>query len=238
MIDYHCHILPNIDDGPGKVDDSVAMAKALSDAGFTQVYCTPHLIKGFYEADSQTVKTALHALQDRLDEENINIKLFPGREYYLDEFLGNYLKDPLLLGETRFVMIEIPNHADPDFTKETLFRIKRGGLVPMISHPERCSLLTVDQKKPPFWLRFIKTSWRKKSAEQEGTSLLDYLKDIGCAFQANLGSFAGWYGPDARTSAEYLQQNNFFTHFGTDAHSVRGITRLPAMRPGILNAAS
>ncbi len=46
MIDWHSHILPGIDDGSPDMEQSLAMAAALSAAGFTTVYCTPHLMRG------------------------------------------------------------------------------------------------------------------------------------------------------------------------------------------------
>jgi protein-tyrosine phosphatase len=227
MIDFHCHILPEIDDGPASIDESVAMAGALRDAGFTKVYCTPHLIKGFFDIKDQDVRTAVSKLQARLADEQINIELMAGREYYMDEFLISYLKDPLLMGNSRFVMIEIPDHADSDFVKETLFRIKCSGLAPMISHPERCRLLAAPEEKRFSWGKFFNAG-KNVSSGTETKPLLNYLKDIGCAFQANLGSFDGWYGPDAQKAVNNLMHKKIYTHFGTDAHNVRGITRLPA----------
>jgi len=228
MIDFHCHLLPNIDDGPDHIDDSVAMATDLCDAGFTKVYCTPHLIKGSFEADNQTVKAAVSDLQARLNQENIHIELLPGREYYLDEYLLDCLKDPMTMGETQYVMIEIPSHALAEFVKETLFKIKCNRLIPMIAHPERCSLLTIPQKRETSpWLRFSKPKHKVHGAKPYEPTLLDYLKEIGCAFQGNLGSFEGRYGPDVKRAAKNFQQQGVFTHFGTDAHSPRGINRLP-----------
>ena len=60
MIDFHCHILPGLDDGPAHIDESVAMAAALRDAGFRTIYCTPHLIKGCFE---RTTRTCCHPCQ-------------------------------------------------------------------------------------------------------------------------------------------------------------------------------
>lgn len=42
MIDWHCHILPGLDDGAADMEQSLAMAAALATAGFRTVYCTPH----------------------------------------------------------------------------------------------------------------------------------------------------------------------------------------------------
>jgi protein-tyrosine phosphatase len=228
LIDFHCHLLPNIDDGPDHIDDSVAMAAALCDAGFAKVYCTPHLIKGSFEADNETVKAAVLDLQARLDAENIDIEVLPGREYYLDEYLLDYLRDPMTMGDTQYVMIEIPGHALAEFAKDTLFRIKCSRLIPMIAHPERCGLLAISQKQEASsWLRFSKPKNKIPGAKPYEPTLLDYLRDLGCAFQCNLGSLAGWYGPEVLKAAKYLQQRKIYTNFGTDAHSPRGINRLP-----------
>jgi protein-tyrosine phosphatase len=227
LIDYHCHLLPNIDDGPAHIDDSVAMAAALRDAGFTTIYGTPHLIKGSYEADNHAVKSSVSILQTRLKEENINIEILPGREYYLDEFLLNYLKDPLPLGQTRYIMIEIPGHASIEFVKETCFRIKCGGFVPMIAHPERCGLLAMPQKHTSSWFRFSNPRQKASDSKSDDPVLLEYLKDLGCAFQGDFGSFDARYGPEVQQTAKYLRKKEVFTHFGTDAHSLRSITHLP-----------
>jgi len=224
LIDFHCHILPALDDGPDDIDESVAMAAALRDAGYRAVYCTPHLIRGSFDADNGAVKSAVSMLQERLKAENIDLEIFPGREYYMDEFLAGYLKDPLPLGETRYIMVEISNHASAEFVKETCFRIKCFGFTPMIAHPERCRLFAMPKK-----INGIQ-SWfsgpKKKDSKQPASSLLEYLKEIDCAFQGNLGSFEGLYGSEVRQTANYLKKNEIFTHFGTDAHSLRSVKRL------------
>lgn len=210
------------------------MAAGLRDAGFKTVYCAPHLIKGSFEADNDSVRSAVLDLQSRLKAENIDLEILAGREYYLDEFLIDYLKDPITMGETQYVMVEIPSHAPAELIEETLFRIKCSRLIPMIAHPERCSLLAIPQKQETSsWLRFIKPKQNISGAKPYEPTLLDYLKELGCAFQGNLGSFDGWYGPEVLKAAKYLQQKNIYTHFGTDAHSLRGIKKLP---PEIIHA--
>jgi protein-tyrosine phosphatase len=205
------------------------MAAGLRDAGFKSVYCAPHLIKGSFEADNNSVRSSVLDMRARLNAENIDLEILTGREYYLDEYLLDYLKDPMTMGQTQYVMIEIPGHALAEFVKETLFRIKCSRLIPMIAHPERCGLLAMpERQKTSSWLRFSKPKNRIPGAKPYEPTLLEYLKDLGCAFQGNLGSFAGWYGPEVLKSAKYLQQKNIYTHFGTDAHSLRSINRLPS----------
>jgi len=222
MIDFHCHLLPNIDDGPETMEESVAMAAALQKAGFHTIFCTPHLMKGCYDVDNRTVLSAVINLQKKLNEENIKIEVLPGREYYLDEFLGQHLQHPLPLGKTKYIMIEIPNYANEEYVKETCFRIKCSGYVPMIAHPERCILFakSAGGKKSFFGLGKNKNSGAKSKSD----GLIRYLQEIGCAFQGNIGSLAGLYGKDVQRTAKQMKTNKLFTHFGTDAHSLEGIT--------------
>jgi protein-tyrosine phosphatase len=221
MIDFHCHLLPGLDDGPETIDDSVEMAAALQKAGYSLVYCTPHMKKSVYEADNQAVRASLVALQTRLNNENIGLQLFPGREYYLDEFFFEYLKNPLPLGETNLIMVEIPRHLPLEFIKETCFRIKCSGFIPMIAHPERDDLFTMPQKQINDRLHFFKAERKTEKSE-----LLTYLIDLGCAFQGNLGSFLGLYGQQAQKTANSLKKMEVYTHFGTDLHSRTGIKYL------------
>jgi len=207
MIDFHCHILPDLDDGPQTIDESVEMSAALCKSGFTGVYCTPHLIKSVYEANNDLVLDSLAALQTRLNNENINLQLFPGREYYLDEFLAGYLENPLPLGDTNFIMMEIPIHISAELIKDACFQIKRRGFIPMIAHPERCSIFSTSRKKEKSRFKFTDSQRNPPNSKQyESSRLIEYLKDIGCAFQGNLGSFLGLYGSQAQKTANDLKK--------------------------------
>lgn len=229
LTDWHCHILPGIDDGPATMDESIEIARGLRLAGYTTVYCTPHLVRGSYEADNAMVIATLTALQAELVQQRIGLQLLPGREYYLDEYLIEYLKDPLPLGDTKYILIEIPNHMPVAFIKETCYRIKCDGFVPMIAHPERCMHFAVQSQKPAGNLNRIlglfngsNSKLKTQNSKFDEASLSGYLKEIGCRFQGNLGSFVGRYGEVVRTSAEHLRANGLYTCFGTDAHSSTG----------------
>jgi len=226
--DWHCHILPGIDDGPTNIDESIAMARTLCKSGFSLVYCTSHLIKGSFEADNDTIKTTLVALKTRLEEEGINLDLLPGREYYMDEFLLDYLKEPMPMGNTKYILVEIPSYMEPENVKHICYRIKCNGYIPMIAHPERCKLFNPalssgDGLRTWFDAKCSKFKILSKKSSLEhriSNSLLDYLIDLGCRFQGNLGSFTGRYGKVVQANAEYIRGSGVYSCFGTDAHSM------------------
>ncbi len=211
------------------------MAAALRDAGFSTVHCTPHLIRGCYEADNATVRKGVEVLQGELDRRGIALRLLPGREYYLDEYLAEYLTDPLPLGDTRFLLIEVPAHTPVDFVKETCFRVCSSGYTPMIAHPERCRLFDLPapasgRLREMFKVQGSRFNVFKSTSNVEhrtlnapSNSLLDYLVEIGCAFQGNLGSFTGRYGERVRQAAERLREAEVYSQLGSDAHGVEHI---------------
>ena len=43
MFDIHCHLLFGVDDGPKKIEDSIAMLDEASRQGITNIILTPHL---------------------------------------------------------------------------------------------------------------------------------------------------------------------------------------------------
>jgi len=208
------------------MEESIAMARTLSAAGFTTVCCTPHLIKGAYENSATAIRERTAQLQKLLSAESISLRLIPGAEYYLDEYLPELLSDPLPLGDTQLLLIEIPNHTPPEFVKETCYRIKGNGFTPLIAHPERCTLLQTEQQetgRQSLWgsLFNSKQNTQNSKLKTQNSELLSYLQDIGCKFQGNLGSFAGYYGERVRRKAEEFLATGIYTHFGSDLHSVQ-----------------
>jgi protein-tyrosine phosphatase len=223
ITDFHSHILYGVDDGSPDVETSVEMARLLSFFGYKKVYCTPHLIKGMYDVSHNEIYKKRDILQERLRQENIDIQLLVGREYYLDEFLVDYIvAEPLLFEETNFLMVEIPNNTAVDLVKNTLYTIARRGYTPLIAHPERCQLLEIavpSSKSSSPWKKWFSRGTTEPSLTEHSNTLLSYLQQLGCKFQANLGSFKGQYGHRVKSNAEVLELYGIYTHVGSDAHS-------------------
>ena len=235
MIDWHCHLLPGIDDGAPDLEESLAMARTLVAAGYRQVCCTPHCMHGVYGNDRQSVLQAVAALQRELDAAGIALHLLAGMEYYLDEFFPEQLADPLPLGSTRLLLVEPPSRAHPEVVRENLFRIVRKGLIPLLAHPERLAALVWEDPKPAagFWSR-LTGGFTTSRSPAPAFDLRD-LRALGCQFQGNLGSLGGYYGTEVKARAQSLLQAGFYHRFGTDGHHQRGLTQiLSAGAPPVL----
>jgi protein-tyrosine phosphatase len=221
MIDWHSHILPGVDDGPADIEQSVAIAAYLAAGGFTEVYCTPHLLRGCHEAGNDEVRRGVVTLQERLNRSGIPITLRSGREYCLDEYLQAALEDPLPLGDSRLLLVEIPPHATADMVRRLLYDVVRAGFTPVIAHPERSPLL--EPPGPPAGnggLRGVLGHLLGGGGHKGHTELLAYLRDLGCSFQGNLGSFSGFYGGQVKRTAESMRAAGIYDRYGSDVHTL------------------
>ena len=51
MIDFHTHIIPNIDDGARNIDETISLIKEAKEAGFNEIILTSHYIENYYETN-------------------------------------------------------------------------------------------------------------------------------------------------------------------------------------------
>lgn len=229
MVDYHCHLLPGIDDGAQTMEETLTMARMMSKAGYTEVYCTPHLIKNLYEADNRTVKRLVRTVQNELDREKIELKLLFGREYMIDDSFHEILNDLEPLENTQYVLVEFLTDVYQGMVRDSISAIMRKGLTPMIAHPERYRLFQEKRKVEPSSKKesfFDKWFSQPEIAQEQsidsdctGKELLAWLVSKHCAFQANLLSFEGTFGKRIQKTARRLKELGIYTHTGTDAHS-------------------
>lgn len=231
MIDYHCHLLPGIDDGAPDLDSALAMARQLAAAGFTRVYCTPHRLRGLYDNTPAQVRRATAELQDELARAGIALELAPGMEYFLDEFFLENLADPLPLGESGLLLFEVSPRTDPAQIRDAVFEIQRRGLTPLLAHPERYPLLLPAATPTGLLKRLTRRLLHKNADAFDNDPLAAYplfqaLCAMGCRMQGNLGSFTGYYGRDAARAAQLIQSAQAFHVFGSDGHSPTQLRRI------------
>ena len=96
-IDIHSHILPGVDDGFQRTDDSVEALRRLSEIGMEEVVLTPHMHPGvFNELSEQDVKNAYARLKARIPKD-IKIRTSLAAEYMIESGFEDRAEDPDLL---------------------------------------------------------------------------------------------------------------------------------------------
>ena len=150
MIDVHCHILPNVDDGSESMEEAIELARISAAEGVTHIIATPHPAPDGTVGSRVFTTERVAELNAALRENEIALEIFPGVETYIDPdmlaMLGSGRIFPLNNG--RYVLVEFPYRQAPPSCEKILFAMRVAGYIPIIAHPERYQFV----EKDPLWL--------------------------------------------------------------------------------------
>ncbi len=141
VIDFHSHILPEIDDGSESPEQSVAMLQREKEQGISHVVATPHFYAAQHKPESFLQKRALAEQVLRAE-----MKRHPGlpdvtvgaEVYYYNGIGDSELLTQLTIGDTRFVLVEMPMPPWSERVYRDLENIYfKQNLVPIIAHIDR-----------------------------------------------------------------------------------------------------
>lgn len=224
--DWHCHLLPGVDDGAESFEDALEMAELLAGAGFDEICCTPHRIKGLYEMAADEVVRRVTELQERFKKAGVRLTLHPGMEHYLDEFFLEAPEEWLPLGRSGHILVELPSQYNPEVVREGIFQVRRRGFTPLLAHPERVAFPAERRATGRGWSAIGRLIGRAgEGGHRDVPSFLTDLATMGCRFQGNLGSFAGYYGGDVRVRAQRFLSSGLYSHIGSDGHCPASLIR-------------
>lgn len=197
MIDMHCHIIPNVDDGARNISETIEMAKRAVACGYSGIFATSHFIDDNYCVRKNEVESSVFAINKMLKEKKIDLTIYPGNEiYYRDDILSLIKnKEACTLNGSKYILIELPMNSEVLSFDNTIKGLLQIGYVPILAHPERYSFV---QKNIKYLLPFIKE---------------------GLLIQCNISSINGTYGKSAKNTLKKLLKYDMVHLFGTDAHS-------------------
>ncbi len=189
-VDYHCHILPGVDDGVRNLDKSLAALSYYEEAGVSEVWLTPHIMEDYPNSTWQ-LRQEFNKLCDAYNGPFI---MHLASENMLDStFEQRFHDDDLLtMGDATHLMVETSYFNPPIHLYQTLDEISRHGLFPVLAHPERYLYMTPKD--------------------------YDRLKDMGVKFQLSIMSLAGVYGDEAAVKARHLLLEGKYDFYGSDLH--------------------
>ena len=198
MVDIHCHILPEVDDGAWDMEAAVAMAKIARDSGVKKIITTPHF-KGEPAALGSVglFRHQLRLLQSRLKREKIEVELLPGAEVLCVPQTMELAQTGRLptLGTGRYVLMEFYFDASAGFMDETLHGLRQMGYLPVVAHPERYGAVQRDPELAARWFH------------------------RGIVLQINKGSVLGAFGRRAEDAAVRMLCRGNAHIIASDAHS-------------------
>ena len=189
--DWHCHLLPGVDDGARTMEESLHVLSSYEQLGIREVWLTPHVMED-YPNTTEELKSRFRELQAAYSGP---MTLHLASENMLDHLFEERLQtdDLLPLGpDGRYLLVETSYYNPPYGLHALLQKICKKGYIPVLAHPERYLYM------------------ERKDYEQ--------LRQLNISFQLNLPSLVGAYGPDAKRKAEWLLKNNYYRFSGTDTH--------------------
>ncbi|MGB2642093.1 MAG: CpsB/CapC family capsule biosynthesis tyrosine phosphatase [Candidatus Acidiferrum sp.] len=196
MVDIHCHILPGLDDGPDSFETSLAMAECAIADGITRVVATPHS-SSEYRFDYLRVRSLRDELQVKIGSRLI---LATGCDFHLNpENLTALRGDPprFCINQHDYLLVEFNEYSIPPSMNQTLHEIQLMGLRPIITHPERNTILRKQTERLARWVR------------------------LGCCVQVTAGSLEGVFGESAQKDAWRWLSAGLVHIVASDAHNSR-----------------
>ena len=139
MIDTHCHLLPNIDDGPRSEAETYEMCRLAQDDGITTIVATPHSFDGQFLTKPETVQTLTGKLSLHLKSTGIHVEIMPGMEVRVGADLLQHLdRDEILpLNNGKDLLVEFHNSDLPAGCEHFFQKLLESGYKAVIAHPER-----------------------------------------------------------------------------------------------------
>jgi len=199
MIDVHAHILPNLDDGPSSIEESIKMCRLATEDGIRTVIATPHMLKDMYPLSRQDVIDKVDVLNTILKEHEIDLKIVPGAEVAIvPDLFDRFMKGDLITvgNSKRHIFIELTDYFPEKEITSVLKSLLDENVIPIISHPERN--ITI----------------------QNNLSILEKFVEMGALSQLTAMSITGDFGYRAQRSATKILKRGFSHFTATDAHSL------------------
>jgi protein-tyrosine phosphatase len=202
MVDIHCHILPNVDDGSRSWDMTEEMCRIAADDGIRHIVATPHCNHKF-GYDRQRYQDMLGQLREASGG---RVEFSLGCDFHFSyENITDAIEHPkrYTINGMRYLLIEFSNYGIPPNANDHIFLLTSKGMVPIITHPERNPLLA---RRPESVLELV---------------------NAGALVQVTANAITGFWGTQAKSVAEWLLQRGAVHVVASDAHDA--FRRMPVL---------
>lgn len=195
MIDIHSHVLPGLDDGAQNAEDSIAMLEMAAAHGTTDIVATPHANSEF-KFDPAIISAKLAELRSAV---NGKIRIHNGCDFHLMyDNIQDALSNPTkyTINQKQYLLIEFSDLIIFQNSGDIIARLQEKGMLSIVTHPERNSLL-----------------------QQRIDTLEKWVRD-GSYLQITAHSLLGLFGRRAKEFAESLIERGLAHFVASDAHDV------------------
>lgn len=197
MIDLHCHVLPEVDDGARNLAESVELCRLAAAEGCTDLVATPHRRRDPWpDLDVSELARRLAEVESAAGGRP---RLHLGGEVRVDSDLLRDLGREdrggvVSLAGSRYLLLELePSGIGPD-PAELVSTLVAAGWRPVIAHPELTPSLVRDSEQ------------------------IERLAGSGALFQITAASVTGEFGRPVRARVLELVEHGFADFLASDGH--------------------
>lgn len=196
MIDLHCHILPEIDDGASNLNEALEMARIAQHEGIKKMVNTSHFHPDFKFKMGKILQEEVNNFNLELKKNNIDIEVLLGNELYYYSDLIESLDDLdfYTINNSKYILIEFSPVNVPKNLSDIVYEFKLKGYTPILAHVERYSLI------------------------MENPNIIYDCINEGAVIQVNASSVLGKHGKEMKKVADILLDNNMVHIIASDAH--------------------
>jgi len=140
-VDFHCHVLPQIDDGADSTETALKMLSVQYEQGIRTAFATPHFrahresAEAFLSRRRQAAEKLAKALPDDLAIPRVKLGAEVAVEHNLSDVEGI---EQLTMGKSPFIMLELPYKPYRRWYVEEVENLAyKYDLIPVIAHLDR-----------------------------------------------------------------------------------------------------
>ncbi|MFA7127990.1 MAG: CpsB/CapC family capsule biosynthesis tyrosine phosphatase [Sphaerochaeta sp.] len=170
LCDFHCHLLPEIDDGYVSVEGFDTMLRLYKESGIDSIAFTPHIYNPFVKTNISRLRETYAWASEHAKE--MGLSTFLGSELFVGD--QEVLKCVPIAG--KYALMEFGLSLPPYNLIPRVEQLASEGLVPILAHIERFRWLTPDSPLMER-LRSIGSLVQVNVESVEDGSALPYLKE-------------------------------------------------------------
>lgn len=201
-VDYHCHVLPELDDGAKNAAIADEMLDEMRKQGICEIALTPHF-RPHREKSVEAFLAKREASFQKLAHRQKEFKFYPGAEAAMERGVSEIPQvEKLAIEGTRLLLLELPFEGYGSWVLEELYNLECDtGLKPVLAHIHRytdvCSRTEMEE-----------------------------LLNLDVIFQINTEALTTFFG---RRFVQKLLKREKEVVFGSDAHNMT--SRVPDYSP-------
>lgn len=196
LIDTHCHILPEVDDGAQNIEETRQMLQEAYEDGIRYIIATPHHHPTRGRKPPGQLRRQLKLVREEAEKISGELRIYLGTEIYFGQDIPEKLREKkvLTMNRTRYVLVEF-SPGDPfDYICQGIQQIQMEGYEVILAHIERYLCMYKDIENA------------------------EHLKHMGVRIQVNASSITGDGGWKAKRLVRQLLDKRLVFCVGTDAH--------------------